>query len=165
MTITLSRLKTAGGEETPRFEATLVFNGNPVAVVSNDGNGGPCRYHWSTRPDGGDIGRACRKEAQSVAHKEEPRLFKADEGDDEGALDYVIFGEIELVALAKRLDRTCKGKIVLRETGQAPGSYMTVSVAYSTEAAERLRKDPKVAVILNELPSRERALRVRTAEV
>lgn len=46
--------KAAGGEETERFEATLTLNGEPVALVSNDGRGGSHNYRFT----GGGYGSA-----------------------------------------------------------------------------------------------------------
>ena len=37
--------KQAGGEETPRFEASLYHKGKKVAIVSNDGHGGCNNYY------------------------------------------------------------------------------------------------------------------------
>jgi len=39
-------LREAGGEETSRFEATLVREGVDVALVSNGGTGGSHLYRW-----------------------------------------------------------------------------------------------------------------------
>ncbi|MGV8977238.1 MAG: hypothetical protein ACOH17_04270 [Cellulomonas sp.] len=39
----LTRVKRAGGDETPRFEATLVHDRRPIAFVSNGGEGGAHR--------------------------------------------------------------------------------------------------------------------------
>lgn len=44
--ITLKNLREAGGEETPRFEASLYLDGKKVATVSNGGTGGCNSYHW-----------------------------------------------------------------------------------------------------------------------
>jgi hypothetical protein len=41
----LAKLKTAGGEETARFEAVLLHDGKAVARVSNGGHGGQCDVH------------------------------------------------------------------------------------------------------------------------
>ena len=39
-------LKTAGGEETLRFQVSLYFRGKRVAGVSNGGTGGCHEWHW-----------------------------------------------------------------------------------------------------------------------
>ena len=39
-------LKTAGGDETRRFEVSLHFGGKRVATVCNRGTGGPHRWSW-----------------------------------------------------------------------------------------------------------------------
>jgi hypothetical protein len=45
--ITLAKVKYAAfaSEETLCFEATVLFDGNPVCIVSNDGHGGADRHH------------------------------------------------------------------------------------------------------------------------
>ena len=45
--VTLKNVKEAGGEETPRFEASLYLDGKRVATVSNGGTGGCNSYHWA----------------------------------------------------------------------------------------------------------------------
>ncbi|NTW39977.1 MAG: hypothetical protein HGA44_08805 [Cellulomonadaceae bacterium] len=47
----LTKVRTAGGDETLRFEAVLVRDGRPVAHVSNGGEGGP--HRWSPVDAGG----------------------------------------------------------------------------------------------------------------
>jgi len=42
----IKRLKTAGGEETLRFEVSLYFRDKRVASVSNGGTGGCHEWHW-----------------------------------------------------------------------------------------------------------------------
>jgi len=45
--VTLKNVHLNGGEETPRFSATLVIRGREVATVSNHGTGGCCTYWWN----------------------------------------------------------------------------------------------------------------------
>lgn len=48
-TFELRSIKTAGGEETPRFEAKIFYDGREVAHVHNDGNGGCCFDRWNDK--------------------------------------------------------------------------------------------------------------------
>jgi len=64
--VTLKGVKNAGGEETPRFEASLYLDGKRVANVSNGGTGGCCSWYWHDRkaeaicqPIADDYYRAC----------------------------------------------------------------------------------------------------------
>lgn len=46
--------KSAGGEETERFECKITLDGKPIIIASNDGNGGSNRYRpfkWESAKD------------------------------------------------------------------------------------------------------------------
>lgn len=45
--VTLNNVQLEGGEETPRFSATLVIRGREIAIVRNHGTGGCCTYWWN----------------------------------------------------------------------------------------------------------------------
>lgn len=47
----LSKFKTAGGEETLCFCATLNYQGKPIAYVSNEGMGGSHRWQKNKMPE------------------------------------------------------------------------------------------------------------------
>lgn len=46
MNITIKNLKTAGGDETLRFSASVYLNGKKVAIVANGGTGGGHQYDF-----------------------------------------------------------------------------------------------------------------------
>lgn len=178
--ITLTKLKLAGGEETPRFEATVCWNGKPVGIATNGGTGGASRVWWAT-----SVGRtalvdtyattieAVMREAARLAKKAEPGLFAKLDPEQPGplhyvglweeALDFVLMHEIELAGHAKALDRACKTHTVVRLHGAKPGQFWRVRGATPADLA-RERGKPDVAVVLNDLPSRDRAERLLRAE-
>jgi hypothetical protein len=173
--ITLTKLKRAGGDETPRFEATLCWNSKPVAVVSNGGTGGRCRVWWAppgNKPPDRDTVLAVLREASRQAKRLHPDLFRhidpeADpfaRYDGEAALDTVLMHEVELAGLAKALDRACKTKIVLRTPGQRAGAYLVISVPPTAHEIADVRRRYPCCVVLNEMPLRERAERVMSGE-
>lgn len=62
----LKNIKLAGGDETPRFEASLCLDGKRVAIASNDGRGGECEVQWLTGPR---VGLETRKVAEAIAEQ------------------------------------------------------------------------------------------------
>jgi hypothetical protein len=163
MTITLRKLRRAGGEETPRFEAIVVHDGRDVATVSNGGTGGPCRFRWSADP------AATLLAAVRLAAEQWPdlyaRLSAAPSRDAaEDALGTVCMHEVEVMRLAKILDRAAKTKVLLRESGQPVGVYHTVSVPPTEHEITEVRRRYPTYTVLNSLPSRDRAERVMRAE-
>ena len=95
--ITLTKIKVAGGEETPRFDAVLNWNGAPVALVSNAGHGGACHVLWQAKLNGPPTPMPTRtavlRAALELAQREEPELFAA--AGPMTALDYVLVSEVE----------------------------------------------------------------------
>jgi hypothetical protein len=168
--ITLTKLKLAGGEETPRFEATICWRGKPIGVASNGGTGGPSRVWWAVGRGGVTdkaTVEAVMREAARVAKRFEPNLFaKLDPeapgpyvGRWEDALDLVLMHEIELVGHVKALDRACKTHTVVRLHGAKPGQFWKMRGATPDDLA-RARAQRDVAVVLNDLSSRDRAERL-----
>ena len=176
--ITLTKIKHAGGDETPRFEAVLCWHGKPVAAVSNGGTGGPCRVWWAApaRRVEGIVAtdkatqEAVLREAVRIAKEVEPSLFaKLDPEHDplglrQDALDYVCMREVELVRLARSLDRACKTKVLTRKPGQPAGAYCTVSVPPTAHEIAEVRRRYPSHIVLNNLSSRDRAERLMRAE-
>lgn len=186
--ITLTKLKLAGGDETPRFEATVCWHGKPVGIATNGGTGGACRVWWTPGPvaDAKSWGAAMKRaipvtpqdtilavlrEASRQAKRLFPDLYahldpEADpfaRYDGEDALSTVLMHEVELAGHARSLDRTCKTHTVVRLYGAKPGQLWQVRGATPADLA-RERSKPDVAVVLNDLPSRERAERLLRAE-
>lgn len=159
--LTLTKLKTAGGEETPRFEARLHFNGREVALVSNGGTGGSCTFYWThPKEDRSLLFSWAREEAA----RQEPSLFG--EGrrviSGEEALDFLVLIEVDLAASAKRLVRAMKTRTLVRFFGDEVGVYRSIPIAYVPGRSPA--NDPRVSVCLNALDPRDAALRLRTAE-
>lgn len=116
---------------------------------------------------------AVMREAARLAKKAEPGLFAKLDPEQPGplhyvglweeALDFVLMHEIELAGHAKALDRACKTHTVVRLHGAKPGQFWRVRGATPADLA-RERGKPDVAVVLNDLPSRDRAERLLRAE-
>jgi len=163
----LTKIKEAGGEETPRFCAVLTLDGVPVAHVSNDGCGGSCRVDGMKGPlDSKTLKRIEDAAVLLVADVRPPTSNLSEETLRSLDLDTAIFRLLDRTALAKKIDRACKSKTLLRHRGDDAGVYRVASVFYmpGSPATESIRKDPRVAVILNELSSDERAVRVMSKE-
>lgn len=163
--ITLTKLKRAGGEETPRFEAVLMFESAPVAFVSNSGTGGACRIDWIEGRSGTARVRVldwARVEAARLS----PDLFKLDDlvtpNDCEGALDYLVLVEVSIVDASKKLDKKCAKATLYRLRGEKPGVYRVYPKPFTPDSFALT--DPRVAVVLNTLSSRDRVLRIDTQE-
>lgn len=148
---TLAKVKMAGGEETPRFEAMLVVDGVEVAHVSNGGTGGANRFYWN----GGETTRA---RVWPLLVKKALESVKDDARYPDLYVDSMIFAEIDVVALAKRLDRACAKFTLYRLHGDKVGHYREYRTPYTPELT--VNRDARVAVVLNTLSSRERARRV-----
>lgn len=154
MNITLTKVKTAGGEETPRFEARLAVDGVEVAIVTNGGTGGANRYHWLDE----------HRYPGLVAQIE--TLAKQVTGATFEPLDALVFQLLDEIALAKRLKRTMKTKHVFRLVGDKPGEYRTATQVGWTDIRKVLREKygEKLACIVGDLPENERAKRIMREE-
>lgn len=181
--ITLTKIKLAGGEETPRFEAQVCWQGKPVGVATNGGTGGPCRVWWGVARKGAPDGfvvtpkatiDAVLREAARLAKRAEPDLFSDLDPDQveppvyiaswEEAMSFVLVHEIVLSRHIKALDRACKSRVLTRCPGQAEGAYYTIGVPPTPAEIAAVRRRYPGHVVLNELPSRERAERIMRAE-
>lgn len=165
--ITLTKLKTAGGEETPRFEAMLSFNGREIARVANGGTGGSCSFWWLRPQEDRSLLFAW---ATEQASREEPTLFGRAAHTEhykptgEAALDFLVLGEVELAGTIKRLQRAMKTKTLVRFWGEKANVYRSINIAY-VPGGKHPGNDPRVAVTLNALTPRGAALRLRQAEL
>lgn len=166
--IELRKLKRAGGEETPRFEAVLAFNGREVAHVSNGGTGGATRFDWINPRE--DL-TLLFTWAVAEARRRQPDLFNGPEH-AAAAIDYLVMDEVEIAPVAKRLARQFRTHLCVRFYGQGEGRYHAIPFQYlepdvSVRApAEMVRSpsDPRVACHLNALSPHDAALRLRTEE-
>lgn len=85
----LIKVKRAGGEETPRFEAVLVKDATPIAVVSNSGEGGSHRV----RPFNGGSWEAVRTfEAFAAAWNAGTEFAGVEDG------DHLVYHLLDLIA-------------------------------------------------------------------
>ncbi len=154
MNITLKKLKTAGGDETPRFSAQLCVDGKVVADVSNGGTGGCNRNYWTQGYDP----KPLLTWALAESRRREPTLFKHDYAEE--ALGYLVNTMVENAAIEARMTRACKKSTLVRFHGDAVGSYRSINRPYDPAHA----LDPRIAVVLNALAPSDRVLRLNSVE-
>jgi hypothetical protein len=104
MNYTLQAIKTAGGEETPRFEAQVRLNNTVIATVSNSGTGGCCNWHW--------LDRAAEAPFEAWIKTVETEAIEA--------ADMWVYGLIEKAEITKTLMRKSLKKAVFILTGEKP---------------------------------------------
>lgn len=104
-------VKEAGGDETPRFEAKIAKAGRRVAVVSNDGQGGCCSWHWFDRTE--------EKDFSIWVAEHFPDDFEPEDG--------WVYARLAEVAETKALMRASLKHTVFRLDGDEPGFYRTLS--------------------------------------
>lgn len=173
--ITLKGMKYArfSSEETNCFEATVLFDGVPVCIASNDGRGG-CDMH---RPVKGMSGAEFRQRLDALeAHvKTLPKITTPypDPQDPTGkmvldpSLDLVVGELVEAEIALRDLRRHLTRKVLFLKRGDDPakGSFRTIklpngSSGASTDAAiSYVERTYPGAVILNKMPEAE-ALKV-----
>ena len=69
----LARVRVAGGDETLRFEAWLLCDGQPIAVVSNGGDGG-CHMYRPLDREGWSAIRRFEEYATSWGEEQTPAV-------------------------------------------------------------------------------------------
>lgn len=118
MKVELKNVKLAGGEETPRFEATLYIDGTRAAHVSNGGTGASCRWFWYEKAL-----EAPFKAFATAAHPED--TFEQE--------DAVVYGLLDDAAERKALKRLCKKKTLARLPGRTykPGEWSVFAATFS----------------------------------
>lgn len=141
----LVRIKQAGGDETPRFEAWITCDGATMAQVWNDGNGGCNGYRYATREAEAaltEFGQAWWN--ASGARAKQVEFFKANgmpehDGSNPEALDSWVFDEMDSIKLKRALTRASKTKTLFRLAGDPEGSYRSLSGgAYSPASVKWL---------------------------
>jgi hypothetical protein len=110
----LTAIKLAGGEETPRFEATITKDGKKIGFVSNGGTGGPCSFHFQTRQ--------LREEFEAWIKANHPAEFEPD--------DLWVYKQLDEHEHRKQLLRWSKKKTVFQLDGDKPGEFRTLKVPF-----------------------------------
>lgn len=128
MNIILKNLKIAKflSEETLAFTATIYVDGKKVGEVSNDGHGGPNRYHFDAFD--GKKGYEIEQELQAWANTQPPNkefpFLKVD-------LDMIVARLMDKEEESKQLRRWCKKETLFMLEGDAEGQWRTVKAPYS----------------------------------
>jgi len=145
--VELKNIKEAGGEETPRFEATLYLDGKKAAIVSNGGTGGCNCYHWFDQILGksefGARFNAYAKEQNPVpaimpdgkpATESFTRYFHTE------VMDTEVFKMLDAAANAKKLKRLCGSKTLAHLPGETykKGEWSVFKVKFSPEVKAQL---------------------------
>lgn len=108
----VGKIKEAGGEETPRFCATVFKGATAIAEVSNDGNGGCCRWYFRAR-------------AEEQPFKD---WIKANHPDDFEPEDGWVYRCMDRAALLKELKRAARKATIFRKSTDKAGEYSTVKL-------------------------------------
>lgn len=144
MNITLKNLKIAKflSEETLAFTATIYVDGKRVGEASNDGHGGPNRYHFDDRKLGQELEAWAKTLPPTVI---EGMTLPMD-------LDGVIDELIEKAENEKYFARLCKKKtLFLLEGDDAAKGWRTLKAPYDARVQAWLdqKYGTKVVRILN----------------
>lgn len=136
----LKGIKEAGGDETPRFEASIYCDGVKIAVVSNGGHGGCCDYYFTPREAEAAFQAHCKAWWDASEEKQEHiRRFKEyglddDAGSNSEMDDSWVYAEMEVAAHRKRLKRASKTKCLFILKGDEKYSYRSLNKPYSPAA-------------------------------
>ena len=117
-------LKTAGGEETLRFEVSLYFGAKRVATVSNGGTGGCHKWDW------------LNKEAEECFDRLlETLAFEFDFEKDDQFIDRLIDKQVETALFKSK----CKKKtLFLLADEETKDGYRMVNAVFSPEVKSYL---------------------------
>lgn len=142
--VTLKNLKIAqfASEETLCFEATLYVDGTRAAVVSNEGQGGPNRYHPVNAK-----GRELLEKAEAYAKGLPP--LQSDYGPLDFDLDLLVHDLVERYEETKTLKRWSKTKTVFRLPEDEKGAWRTVNQPYNQRVVDYIRGKYPNAEIIN----------------
>lgn len=124
-------------EETECFSAALCVDGKKVGEVSNDGHGGPHRYHW--------LDRAVGKRVEEWAEKQ-PLEFQHEK------LGQIIDGLLAAHLTRADFTRWCKKSTLFRLKGDALGVWRTIKAPFDAKVKAHItaKHGDKVERIANE---------------
>jgi hypothetical protein len=124
VTYSLVKIRLAGGEETPRFEATVVKHLDTgatitgLAFVSNGGMGGCCHWHWCNK--GAEEEFAAFIKAKYPDEKFEPE-------------DTWAYGQLDAFEHTRRLMRMSLKRTVFSVEGDKADEFRTLSRPYAPD--------------------------------
>ena len=134
---TVTKVKTFQGMEGAGFNATLCKDGEPIALVIDEGCGGCYLCRWLDRA----------AEAPFKAH-----VKQVLPNEDFEAEDMFIARLIDEWETNRQLKRWCKTKVLFRLKGDRPDEWRNLLAPYSPAAVAHLHKkyDPEIEEIANE---------------
>lgn len=138
MNVELKNIREAGGEETPRFEATVYVDGKRRGIVANGGTGGCC--NWSDE--------RLRREVAEYARANGYDGFEPEDG--------LIYRLLDDAAIDKAIKRDLSDKLMFRVEGEDSIRQMNRR-RFPEEACRNTvaRKYGAGVTILNDLPFEE----------
>lgn len=117
--------KLAGGDETPRFEASLYRDGKRIGTVHNEGCGGPHGYYFDSREE---------REAFFAWTK----AWGLKSGNDFEPEDAWVYEQLEAHEERQWLLRQSRKKTLFRLHGDKEGAWRTIKFPYSEKVQEYL---------------------------
>lgn len=187
--LTIAKVRNAKGVETESFSLDLLWNGQKVAEVINDGWGGGHNVRWLDRVHATTretIETFAQQRAVARVEQEEADYLKLHPGAKRkpngieigwypahlrekrhDAFEDEIWEMFNDYKVAQRLARTIKKAVLFRLVGDGPLAWRTMRASTMESARAYLQKTygGKLAVILNDLPEGERVARLRRTEV
>lgn len=149
MSYSLKSVKTFRGRQGQGFNATLLFNGKPVAAVDDMADGGI--YHW--RWLAADRAQARADEAALEAHIKTLPPLEVNGSPMEMDADLFVSSLVEDISIAKQIARWCKTSVAwvegrhIRRTKAPPSDALIANVAKNYPAAQILNTMPADAAL------------------
>jgi hypothetical protein len=138
--VEIKNLKLAGGEETPRFEASLYIDGKKAGIVSNGGNGG-CHDIWINEPE-------LRKKFYEAFEDVDAEIYKLlDEEEHKKMIKKYVKKGFKIVALCKRNKQVYENRELFLESfyiaGQTEEGLMEYAKKIKSEYTQIIYKEKK----------------------
>ena len=161
----VKNVKSFRGMEGHGYNASLYRDGNKVALIMDEGNGGEVSAEWvdrnavlqsvqSVNYKGESYVRRCTPEEAILVEYMKGKKVDLGQGLGEVDLDLGMFvGQLmDAYENAKRFNRICKTKTLFRVNGDEQGSYRQVPQPFSKKVKYYIvgKYGDKVEVILNE---------------
>lgn len=126
-TYELKKIKQAGGEETPRFEAQIFADGKKIGIVYNEGCGGCCFYRFDKQEEGKLFDEFIADWAVKNNEDFEPN-------------DMWVYARMDDEEEKRKLKRWSKTKTPFRLKGMEKGAWRVLGSPYSPMVREFLIK-------------------------
>ncbi|MGD9643840.1 MAG: hypothetical protein AB7V08_14010 [Elusimicrobiales bacterium] len=149
MSYSITKVKTFRGDEGHGFNATLLFNGKPVADVDDMADGGMYRWRWLAK----DRAQARVDEAALEAHVKTLPPLEINGSPLAMDADLFVSCMVEDINIAKQIARWCKTSVAwvegrdIRRTKAPPSPALIANVAKNYPAAQILNTMPADAAL------------------